>query len=98
MKKLLAILMLLFCVGCSNDVDQKSIKAGQFLCFDQDGLAAMEISSIGNDLYVCNDGAQFVVEYVSVSNGDGTSRAVYKIAYNKDEAVNAMLDGILQGK
>jgi hypothetical protein len=88
MKKLLAIFSLLLCVGCANDIDQKHIKAGQFLCFDQDGVAEIVIDPITADVYVCNDGAQFVVSY----NGNGE----YYIRHNQDEAVNAMLHSILK--
>jgi hypothetical protein len=60
------------------------------LCFPHDGIKEIEIDPIGSDLYICQDGAQYVVGYTNSDNG------TYFIKHNKsDKKRNEMLDRIM---
>lgn len=92
--KYLILLTVIVLAGCSSEIESRHITAGQFLCFDQDGISDIILDPIGSDLYICNDGSQFVVGY-SQHNGE----SYYYIKHNsKDKKSNDFLDKILMPK
>lgn len=88
--KYFLLFVLIILTGCSNEIESRHVQAGQFLCFDQDGISSIEIDPVGSDLYICKDGAQFVIGY-----GNG----LYFIRHNTEEKQsNDMLNRILLPK
>jgi hypothetical protein len=97
MKKLIVFCVVMtltyFLGGCSSDIDSKNIKAANFLCHDQGGVAAIELDPFGTDLYICRDGAQFVV---SVNAPDDEKNKIYRITYCENDEKNNVLTEILR--
>jgi hypothetical protein len=80
--------------GCNSEISSRHIGAGQFLCFDQGGISDIELDPVGNDLYICKDGSQFVVGY-----GKMDEENYYFIYHNTSQPeANEMLDRILLPK
>ena len=96
MKKLIVFCVVMtftyFLGGCSSEIDSKNIKAANFLCHDQGGVAAIELDPLGHDLYICRDGSQYIVELVIEEDKD----SAYRISYNEDAQKNAVLTEILR--
>ena len=90
MKGLLMLLVVVLLAGCNSEIESKHITVGQFLCFDQDGIASIILDPVGTDLYICNDGSQFVIGY-----GSGDEDYYYIYHNTKDLKANEMLDRIM---
>lgn len=63
------------------------------LCSEHQDIKEIEIDPVGNDLYICNDGAQYVVGYTNADEG------TYYITHNQtNKKRNEMLDRIMMPK